>query len=76
LKDGNNYTGFTGDLNKRIKEHNAGETVSTKNRIPFKLIYFEAVGTKKRAMQREKYLKTTWGKRFIKQQIGQIDPVE
>jgi len=41
-KDGNNYVGFTGDLRKRLNEHEKGLVKSTVNRQPLKLIYFEA----------------------------------
>jgi len=33
------YTGYTFDLNKRIREHNSGNVHNTKNRIPLKLVY-------------------------------------
>ena len=41
-KDGKLYIGQTSDLRRRIKEHNSGQTRSTKSRIPFQLIYYEA----------------------------------
>lgn len=69
LKDGLFYTGYTTDLEKRIKEHNEGANRSTKYRTPFELIYFEASRNKSDALHREKYLKTTYGKRYIKNRI-------
>ena len=56
-KDGNLYTGSTNDLNRRLEEHNAGLVFSTKSRIPFELIYFEAYRSEKDARFREKNLK-------------------
>ena len=41
-KDHKLYTGYTGDLRNRFKEHNSGRNFSTKNRGPFDLIYYEA----------------------------------
>ena len=41
LKDGNKYTGYTKDLSSRFEAHQKGKVVSTKNRRPFRLIYFE-----------------------------------
>ena len=41
-KDKMFYTGYTNDLKGRIKIHNNGKVQSTKNRIPLKLIYFDA----------------------------------
>ena len=69
LKDGMFYTGYTNNLNKRVTEHNAGKVVSTKKRVPFYLIYWEGCLNKQDATLREKYLKTTWGKRYIKNRI-------
>jgi len=68
-KDGLFYTGYTQDLNERLKLHNEGRVTSTKNRIPFKLIYFEGCLNQKDAVNREKYLKTSWGKRYIKARL-------
>ena len=39
LKDKNLYSGYTRDLKKRIKEHNNGHVISTKDRIPFEIVY-------------------------------------
>lgn len=64
--DGQLYTGCTADLRKRFLEHNAGKVFSTRNRRPLKLIYFEACLSEQDAFRREKYLKTTYGKRYIK----------
>jgi len=41
-KDGKFYTGSTKDLKRRINEHNSGRVDSTKDRLPMKLIYYEA----------------------------------
>ena len=68
-KDRNFYTGWTNDLRKRLLEHNSGNVFSTKSRKPFKLIYYEACLNRKDAQKREKYLKTAWGKRYIKSRL-------
>ncbi|MFA4933958.1 MAG: GIY-YIG nuclease family protein [Candidatus Omnitrophota bacterium] len=65
-KDGQFYTGFTDDLERRLLGHNQGLQESTKNRIPFELIYFEWCIDKQDALNREKYLKSGWGKRYLK----------
>jgi putative endonuclease len=65
LKDGKRYIGFTTDLNKRVKEHNSGKVFSTKGRTPLILIYAELCLNKNDAQRREKYLKTTGGRRFL-----------
>ena len=67
--DQNFYTGVTEDLRKRLEDHNYGRVSSTKNRRPLNLVYFEGCLSKKDATKRERYLKTAWGKRFIKNRI-------
>jgi putative endonuclease len=67
--DGKFYTGFTPDLEKRLSEHNYGKVYSTKSRVPFELIYFEFCLNINDAVHREKYLKTTYGKQYIKNRL-------
>lgn len=69
LKDNRWYTGSTRDLKRRIKKHNNGEIQSTKNRKPFRIIYYEACLNEHDARTREKYLKTAWGKRYLKNRV-------
>ena len=64
-KDNKYYTGYTSNLKQRIIQHNKGNVESTKNRRPFKLIYFEACLNQKDALKREKYLKTHYGKMYL-----------
>ncbi len=59
--DGSLYTGWTNDLERRIKCHNAGKGAKyTKSRLPVELAYYESFGTKKEAMQREWEIKTAF----------------
>ena len=60
------YHGFTTDIEKRIDDHNAGKTISTARRRPLKLIFCEFYLSKKDALRRESYLKTSQGKRMLK----------
>jgi putative endonuclease len=69
LKDKKFYTGYTDNLKRRIEEHNTGKVESTKFRRPFELVYFEGCRNKSDALLREKYLKTTYGKRYIRNRI-------
>ena len=71
-KDGKLYTGYTNDLRKRFTEHNAGKVISTKNRGPFELIYYEACLHEQDAAAREKYLKTGMGKRYLKNRMNRF----
>ena len=68
-KDNNIYTGFAEDLEERIKRHKYGLVKTTKYRRPLKLVYYEASLNKRDALKREIYLKTAWGKRYIKNRL-------
>ncbi len=67
LKDDKFYIGFSEDVKRRNKDHNSGKVLSTKDRRPFKLIDYEANLSKKDALRRENYFKTTKGKTTLKQ---------
>ena len=69
LKDNLLYAGYTSDFKKRLEEHNSGKVTSTKNRLPLKLVYFEGCLNQQDATHREKYLKTSWGKRYLKERM-------
>ncbi len=68
-KDGHHYMGCTNDLRKRLIEHNQGKSFATAPRRPFKLIYYEAHINRKDAERREKFLKTGWGRDYIKRTL-------
>jgi len=70
LKDGNLYVGCSANLIKRIKSHKKGKVRSTKGRLPIKLIYTEQYLDKYEAYRRERFYKTTPGKRFLKTRIN------
>lgn len=64
-KDGARYVGLTQNLTRRLIEHNQGKSFATASRRPFRLIYFEGCRSKRDAERRERYLKTTQGRRFL-----------
>ncbi|MCP3932446.1 MAG: GIY-YIG nuclease family protein [Bacteroidetes bacterium] len=68
-KDGDFYVGFTKDLKQRFELHNKGRVDSTKNRRPLKLIYYEACIDIEDATKREKYLKTHYGRMYLKKRL-------
>ena len=68
-KDGKMYIGFSNDLKQRILEHNNGFVPATKTRRPLTLIYYEACLNKQSAIEREKYFKTGFGRRFLKNRL-------
>ena len=52
--DGSLYTGWTNDLEKRVKTHSAGKGAKyTKNRLPVELVYYEEYEEKGEALSRE-----------------------
>jgi len=65
LKDSNLYVGMTADLKRRVSEHKQGKVKSTKHRLPLRLICYETYIYKKEAEKREKYLKSSDGKKEI-----------
>lgn len=57
-QDGCLYTGWTTDVNRRLKEHNQGRGAKyTRSRLPVVLKYAQKFGTKRHAMQREYQIK-------------------
>jgi putative endonuclease len=68
-KDLNYYVGFSKNVKLRFEQHNNGLVKSTENRRPLKLIYYEACLSQTDALHREKYLKTHYGKMFLKNRL-------
>lgn len=68
-KDDRLYIGFSTNLKKRLEEHNKGLVEITKSRRPFKLVYYEACCDKEKAIEREKVLKTGFGRSYLKRRI-------
>lgn len=59
------YKGFSENVFKRLEQHNAGESVYTRNKLPWKLVYYELQADKKSALIREKNLKKADRNRII-----------
>ena len=69
LADNGLYIGCTKDLKNRVKLHNSSDVQSTKERLPMEIIYYEACLNRNDAYRREKYLKTTYGRRYLKNRL-------
>ena len=65
-KDSRIYIGFTTNLEKRIKEHNKGKTQSTRFYRPWELIHSETSESRLAAREREKKLKSGFGREYLK----------
>ncbi|MFH0952554.1 MAG: GIY-YIG nuclease family protein [Patescibacteria group bacterium] len=68
-KDKKRYIGYTDNLQKRFHDHQQGKVTVTKNRRPLVIIYYEACLSRKKALAREKYFKTGYGRRYLNNRI-------
>jgi putative endonuclease len=71
LKNNTLYTGCTANIKRRIEEHKKGLVQSTKNKKPT-LIHYEVYKLNSDAIRREKYLKSTEGKKMLRKQIKNL----
>jgi len=56
--DGSLYTGYTTDIERRVREHDAGEGAKyTRGRAPVELVHVESFESRSAAMSREYELK-------------------
>jgi putative endonuclease len=63
------YIGFSRNLRARLRQHQDGESLATKSRGLWKLIYYEAYNEREDAEGREKFLKSGGGRRFLHAQL-------
>jgi len=63
------YTGITNNLKRRISQHNKGYGKYSKLHGPWVLVYFETLTRRVEARKREKYLKSSAGRKWIKSNI-------
>lgn len=64
-KNNTYYIGYTNNINRRLREHNAGVVRYTKKYLPWGLVYYEAFLSLDDAKNREKALKY-FGKAYSK----------
>jgi len=69
--DGSHYIGQTGDLRTRWSQHRAGTAAKwTKNHKPRKIVHYEELPSREEAVEREKWLKTGFGRKWLKREIN------
>ena len=66
IKKNYTYVGLTGNLEKRLFYHNNGYEKTTKSYSPFELIFAENFETRMEAREKEKFLKSGVGRKFLK----------
>jgi putative endonuclease len=64
LSNGEYYTGSTSNLDNRLKQHENGQTMSTKNKRPLMMVWYAEFANKKLATDFEIYLKSSSGFAF------------
>lgn len=67
------YVGLTDNIERRLKEHNFGKHFYTKRYLPWKVIHEEKFKDFSEARKREKFLKSTSGRRFLKKLFNDIN---
>lgn len=76
LKDNKTYIGFTNNFVRRYKEHNSGQSKSTKYRAPFKLLFKEEFEDIKEAKKREQWWKNSVGRKYLKKYFEDMEKLE
>ena len=70
LKDGDYYKGTTVDYVKRLEQHYNGESLFTKSKLLWRLIFVQCFELKIKALIQEKKLKRC-NKQYLRWQISQ-----
>ena len=68
--DGDLYIGSTDDLKRRMREHGEGKCDNTRKRLPVELVYFEGCRSLAAAREREKQLKTGFGRGYLRKRLA------
>ena len=64
------YVGLTSELKRRILEHKRGGAHATARMGNIKLVYYEVCTDKGDAMNREKSLKTGFGRSYLRKRLS------
>jgi putative endonuclease len=64
------YIGRTADVASRLASHNAGESPKTARQAPWQIVVLVQFVDERRALDFEKFLKSTSGRAFVKQYFG------
>ena len=64
------YIGRTADMASRLASHNAGESPRTARQAPWQIVVLMQFVEERRALDFEKFLKSSSGRGFVKQYFG------
>ena len=64
------YTGVSDDANRRLEEHNAGKVKSSRPYRPYKIIHTESFAELTEARQKERFYKSTTGRRRLREIVN------
>ncbi|MCC7159060.1 MAG: GIY-YIG nuclease family protein [Ignavibacteria bacterium] len=60
------YIGQTDNIERRLKQHESGKAPSTKPYLPVRVVHIEELDSREKAVQRERELKSSNGRRFLR----------
>jgi len=66
------YVGSTEEIERRLQEHNAGKSKSTRTGVPWKLIHKESFATRSEAMLHERKIKARGIGRYLSDLVKTI----
>ncbi|MEM7146343.1 MAG: GIY-YIG nuclease family protein [Verrucomicrobiota bacterium] len=69
IERGSFYIGSSADPDHRLRSHNAGRVRSTKGRRPWRRVLLEEHLDRSSAEKRERYLKSGYGRRWLKRRL-------
>ncbi len=73
IGDGSYYVGYTGNLERRLIEHNSKSGHFTSNKAPWQLAYFEEYVSRIDAVRREVQIKSMKSREYIRQLVESLD---
>lgn len=63
------YVGCTNNIERRLQEHNGRKHTYTKRYVPWEVVYTEEELDRQHARQREIYLKSGAGRRWLRKNV-------
>lgn len=73
LKDNRTYVGYTNSFERRLNEHNSGQSKATKYRAPFKLLLKEEFESMSEAKKRELWWKSGAGRKKLREYFERLN---